>query len=479
VLAGRYRLERVLGRGGMGTVYAGHDEVLGREVAVKVLDLTVADATATARFTREARILASLQHPHIVAVHDFGTDESTAWLVMPLLPGPDLQTLVNQRGQLPVEAVTRYGRQTATALAAAHAAGIVHRDVKPANLMLAADGSVVLLDLGIARLADATAEAGGQGPLTKTGHILGSVPYLSPEVISGVPPGPPTDVYALGAVLFVLLTGRTPFPDDGTAGLAQHLHAPPPSPAALRPDTPAELERLLLRMLDKDPSARPTAADAAGALGGLGDAEARTVSFAPVTAVLPGAGDPPTRQLPAPAPTGPPGPARPARRRPRWLWPAAVAALALLALAAVVLTTFDGPGPGAAATGASTPATTSTAAPPPPTPPAASSEAPPPPTDAGDPVQAALADLEAAIDDAAASGALAEKETRDTYERLDKVRRALRDNDSNVDKEIEELDERVDKLEDRGDLTEGAADRVNAALDALNEALKEAAEQED
>ena len=107
VLAGRYRLERVLGRGGMGTVYAAHDEVLGRDVAVRVRDLTAADATAMARFTREARILAFLQHPHIVPVHDFGTDASTTWLVMPQLPGPDLQTLVNQQSQLPLDAVTR------------------------------------------------------------------------------------------------------------------------------------------------------------------------------------------------------------------------------------------------------------------------------------------------------------------------------------------------------------------------------------
>jgi eukaryotic-like serine/threonine-protein kinase len=479
VLAGRYRLERILGRGGMGTVYAAHDEALGRDVAVKVLDLTVADATAMARFTREARILASLQHPHVVAVHDFGTDASTAWLVMPLLPGPDLQTLIDQRGPQPVEAVTRYGGQAATALAAAHAAGIVHRDVKPANLTLAADGSVVLLDLGIARLADATTEAGGQGPLTKTGHILGSVPYLSPEVISGATPGPQTDVYALGAVLFALLTGRTPFPDDGTAGLAQHLRAPPPSPAALRPDTPVELERLLLRMLDKDPSARPTAADAAVTLGGLAGAEASTVRFAPVTTVLPVAGGPPTRQLSAAAPAGPPDPARTPRRRPRWPWPAAAAALALIALAAFALTRSDGPGPGAV-TGASTSASTSTAASPsPPPPPVATSEASPPPTDASDPVRTALADLEAAIDDAATSGALVDKEVRDTYERLDKVVRSLQDDDSDVDKEIEEFEERVDKLEDRGDLTEEAASRVKDALDSLNDAVTEALEQND
>jgi serine/threonine-protein kinase len=475
VLAGRYRLDRVLGRGGMGTVYAAHDEVLGRDVAVKVLDLTASDATAMARFAREARALASVQHPHIVAVHDFGTDASTAWLVMPLLPGPDLQTLINERGPLPVATVTRYGGQVATALAAAHAAGIVHRDVKPANLMLAADGSVILLDLGIARLADATAQAGGEGPLTKTGHILGSVPYLAPEVISGATPGPPADVYALGAVLFALLTGRTPFPDDGMAGLAQHLHTPPPSPADLRPDTPVELQRLLLRMLDKDPSARPTAADAAAALGGLAGAEARTAAFAPVTAVLPVAGDPPTRRLPAPAPTGPPNPAPTRRRPPRWLWPAAAAVLALLVLAAVVLTGADRQDPGAA-TDASWSAPTTTDAPPstpPPSTPAA--EAPTPtPTAAGDPVQTALADLQSAIDAAAGSGELAEDEAEDTYERLDKLRRVLREDKDDAEKEIDEFEERIDKLEDRGDLTEEAAATVNDAVDTLRDAVKEA-----
>jgi hypothetical protein len=477
VLAGRYRLERVLGRGGMGAVYAAHDEVLGRDVAVKVLDLTAADATAMARFAREARTLASLHHPHIVTVHDFGTDASTAWLVMPRLPGPDLQTLVNQRGPLPLEAVTRYGGQAATALAAAHSAGIVHRDVKPANLMLAGDGSVVLLDLGIARLADATAVIGEQGPLTGTGSILGSVPYLAPEIISGAAPGPPADMYALGGLLFALLTGRTPFPADGSAGLAQHLHAPPPSPTALRPDTPAELDRLVLRLLDKNPSARPTAAEAAATLGGLAGAEARTATFTAVTGVLPMAGDGRTRQLPAAAPTGASGPAVRSRRRPRWLWAAAAAAVGLLALAAVVLTGSDGADPGAVSDSA-TSATTSTAAPPSP-PPAADSEAETPPADAGDPVQTALGGLEAAIGAAVGSGGLEEKDARDAYDRLDKIRRALRENESDVDERIDEFEERLDKLEDRGDLPEEAAASLEDALDALRDAAEEALERDD
>lgn len=191
MLAGRYRVGEVLGRGGMGTVYAGVDELLGRPVAVKVLELGGADP-GIARFHREAQALAALEHPNVVTVHDFGTDGTRAWLVMPRLPGPDLQTLLNTRGPLPIDQVAEVGRQTAAALAAAHAAGIVHRDVKPANLTLGADGSVVLLDLGIARLGDASA------PLTRTGQVLGTVPYLAPEVIAGAPPQPPADLYALG-----------------------------------------------------------------------------------------------------------------------------------------------------------------------------------------------------------------------------------------------------------------------------------------
>ena len=471
VLAGRYRLDRVLGRGGMGTVYAAHDEVLGRDVAVKVLDLTAADATSMARFTREARILASLQHPHIVAVHDFGTDASTAWLVMPQLPGPDLQTLVNQHGPLPLETATRYGAQAATALAAAHTAGIVHRDVKPANLMLDGEGSVILLDLGIARLVDA-GTTGGHGPVTGTGLILGSVPYLAPEVISGAAPGPPADVYALGGVLFVLLTGRTPFPADGSAGLAQHLHAPPPSPAALRPDTPIDLQRLLLRMLDKDPSARPAAADVAAILSGAAGAEARTAVLTPAaggpaTAVLPAPGAPPTRQLPAPAPAGA---ARTPPRRPRWLWAAVAAAVALLVLAAVVLTRLDGQDSGAA-TGSSPTAATSTAAPP-----STSAPAPPPPADEtpdGDPVQTALADLQAAID-AAASGGLAEKDARDAYDRLEKIRRALQEKPADVAKQIEDFEQRLARLQDRGELPDDSAARLLESLASLRNAVEQA-----
>lgn len=279
LLAGRYRLATVLGRGGMGAVHRAHDQLLDRDVAVKLLDVAQAPDAAVQRFRREAQFLAGLAHPNVVTVFDFGTDESQAWLVMELLAGPTLQDLVNQRGPLPIEDVRRYAGQCAAALAAAHAAGITHRDVKPANLMLAADGTCKLLDLGIARLDGAVTT---QPALTQAGTILGTVPYLAPEVITGEAPQPPADLYALGGVMFALLTAHPPFAgEDLMAAMAQHVHAPVPHPAAMRADVPPELDALVVGLLAKDPAARPTATEVVAALDGSPSAAvAPTVALA-------------------------------------------------------------------------------------------------------------------------------------------------------------------------------------------------------
>ena len=266
MLAERYRLGPVLGRGGMGAVHRAHDELLGRDVAVKLLDVEQAPQAAVERFRREAQFLAGLSHPNVVTVFDFGTDDVRAWLVMELLAGPTLQELVNDRGPLPIAQARSYGRQCASALAAAHAAGITHRDVKPANLMLAADGTCKLLDLGIARLDGA---ATTQPALTQAGTILGTVPYLAPEVITGAAPEPPADLYALGGVLFALLTARPPFDaEDMMAAMAQHVHAPVPRPSSVRVDVPPDLDDLVVALLAKDPAARPSATDVIARLDG-------------------------------------------------------------------------------------------------------------------------------------------------------------------------------------------------------------------
>jgi len=217
----------------------------------------------------------------VVTIFDFGTDERTAWLVMELLPGPTLAKLVTDRGPLPVEQVIGYGRQCSEALAAAHAAGITHRDVKPANLMLAADGRCVLVDLGIARLAGASTST--QNALTGKGTILGTVAYVAPEIITGQTPGPPADQYALGAVLFSLLTGHAPFTGDTSAAVfGQHLYAAPPRPGSTRNDTPAALDDLVVALLGKDPVARPGATEVAQTLAAM------TVTGNPDAAAVPG-----------------------------------------------------------------------------------------------------------------------------------------------------------------------------------------------
>nr|WP_280139187.1 serine/threonine-protein kinase [Geodermatophilus dictyosporus] len=476
-LGGRYRLDSVLGRGGMGTVHAATDAVLGRRVAVKVLDLAVADDAGMARFRREAQVLAALEHPFVVTVFDFGVDASAAWLVMPLLPGPDLLTLVNRDGPLPVDDVARHGRQVAEALAAAHGAGIVHRDVKPANLMLAADGSCLLLDLGIARLTD---RAGGTS-LTGTGLVMGSMPFLAPEVIAGEPAGPAADLYGLGATLFTLLTGRPPFDADGAAVLAQHLHAVAPSAASLRPDTPAALDRLLTRLLDKDPAARPSAAQVAGALAG-------------VLAAAPDRGSSPTLVLPLPAATAPGHPADDGpRRRPVRLLAALGGGVAVLAVAGALWAgwgadpaTSTGAPASTSATAAPTTAVASTPAPAPapsvaptttaaptPSPTPAPAPAPAPvPQPAADPVQTALAGLRATVDGATSSGALTERGLRDVDRRVADIEEAVARGDAEkAGEKAGELEQRLEELQRDERLTADGAVQLAAALGDVRAAL--------
>ncbi|MFH0519333.1 protein kinase [Streptomyces sp. M41] len=258
--AGRYRLLESIGRGGMGEVWRAYDEALARHVAVKLLLPQDSDPTAVSRFRLEARTAARIDHPNVVSVRDFGEYDNRLFLVMELVAGDSLATTLVRSGPLPAERVARIAAEAAAGLAAAHRQGIVHRDIKPGNLLLDADGTLKIGDFGIARFMDDPGAA-----LTATGQIVGTSLYLAPERALGKPAGPASDVYALGCVLYQLLTGRPPFQaDTAVAILHQHLDAVPVPPRELGvPSLPPAFESYLLSLLAKEPEQRPTAQQAA------------------------------------------------------------------------------------------------------------------------------------------------------------------------------------------------------------------------
>ncbi len=259
VLGGRYALLGELGAGGMATVYRARDEVLGRDVAVKVLSPQfAADPGFLARFEREARHIAALSHPRIVTVFDCGIDRNTPFIVMELVAGRTLRQVLDEIGPLsPRDAVT-VAAAVCEALEAAHAAGLIHRDIKPENIVLSG-GEVKVLDFGIARTQD------GAGA-TRTHAVLGTAAYLSPEQASGGPVGPRADLYALGCVLYEMLTGAPPFTADSAVGVAyRQVHDDPGPVSALRPGVAAQLDWITARLLAKDPADRPPGAAAARA----------------------------------------------------------------------------------------------------------------------------------------------------------------------------------------------------------------------
>ncbi|WP_241995207.1 serine/threonine-protein kinase [Kribbella sp. VKM Ac-2568] len=263
-MADRYQLGEVLGRGGMGEVFRAVDEVLGRPVAVKLLrPLDHDPAAAAERFRREARAAAILNDTHVVAVYDFGQHGDRSYLVMELVEGRSVAEELSQTGPLPRDRAVDIIEQAAAGLAAAHRRDIVHRDIKPGNLLLTTDGTVKIADFGIAHLADE-----GAATLTVTGQIIGSTHYLAPERAQGRQAGKPSDIYALGCVLYQLVVGHPPFTaEHPTAILYQHVDTEPPRPSHVHPELGGPFEAVLLRMLAKDPAARPTATEiAAGAL---------------------------------------------------------------------------------------------------------------------------------------------------------------------------------------------------------------------
>jgi hypothetical protein len=292
LIANRYALVAPLGRGGMGVVWRAHDSVLGREVAIKEVVFPGAmpeqeRRPARARVMREARAAARLNHPAAVTLYDVVQDQGVTFIVMELVNAPTLADLVRHSGPLPVERVAEIGAQVAGALEAAHQAGIVHRDVKPGNVMVPERGTAKLADFGIASLQ-------GDPQLTSTGLVIGSPAYMAPEQAKGEPSGPPADFWALGATMFYAVEGGPPF-DRGTsiATLAAVVNDPP-----RRPQRAGPLAPLLTALLDKDPSSRPTGPALRAELDRL------TTRPAPPTEVLPVHGPGRSVPLPTPPPAG-------------------------------------------------------------------------------------------------------------------------------------------------------------------------------
>jgi predicted Ser/Thr protein kinase len=259
IFNGRYQAGRELARGGMAVVYLGQDLVLHRAVALKVLGGELSrNEGFVERFRREARAAAGLSHPNVVAVYDWGEANGSYFIVMEYVAGQTLAQLLRAEGPLSAGRAAAIGAEIAAALAAAHGQGVVHRDIKPGNVLVDPTGAVKVTDFGIARAA----QIGTDTPLTQTGTVLGTAAYLSPEQAEGRPADPRSDVYALGVVLYEMATGRPPFRGDTPVSIAyQHVRAQPEPPRSLNPAVPVWMEGVILRALAKDPDRRYRSAE--------------------------------------------------------------------------------------------------------------------------------------------------------------------------------------------------------------------------
>jgi hypothetical protein len=365
IVAGRYRLRERIGGGGMGAVWLADDERLGRAVAVKqVLPPAGTDEAAVRqqreRALREGRIAARLSHPHAISVYDVALEDGQPWLVMEYLPSRSLAAVLTEDGPLRVDQAAQIGAQVADALAATHAAGIVHRDVKPANILIGQGGRVE----GVVKITDfGISHASGDVTLTQTGQITGTPAFLAPEVAQGYEPGPAADVFALGATLYTCLEGEPPF---GMAGNSlQQLHRVAAG-VINPPRRSGAITDALLRMLAVDPQERPSMTEvrnelAAIAAGRGGDTTTVLAARTDVASTRPqpaGSVPPPRTVVDAARPAGSrtatgddSGPAAPTRRRRVTPWVIGAALALLLVVGAVWAATRSGPDPGTGASG--------------------------------------------------------------------------------------------------------------------------------
>ena len=328
VLSGRYRLDELLASGGMAQVWQGTDEVLRRQVALKLLHPHLAaDESFVARFRQEAVAVARLAHPGIVAIYDTSSDDGVEAIVMELVPGRTLRERLDDGTPIDPWQAAGLAAQVAEALDVAHRAGLVHRDIKPANVLLAGDGRVKVADFGIAKALEA-------GDFTQPGLMVGTARYVAPEQVEGKPVDPRTDIYSLGVVLYEMLCGRAPFDGEGEAAIAlARLQRDPLRPRQVRPGVPKPLEEVVCRALSRDPDDRyASAADLRAALLAAGaspnadvELEETRLTRAPAAPVPTGAAAP----VPVPAP--PSGPSFRQTER-SWLVPTVLLVVIALAL---------------------------------------------------------------------------------------------------------------------------------------------------
>jgi serine/threonine-protein kinase len=450
VLNGRYEVESRLGEGGMATVFGGSDRLLGRKVAIKVLARQYAkDRTAVERFRREAQAAAGLNHPNVVSVFDTGSDEGVHYIVMEQVQGRTLADIIRNESALPPSRAADIAVGICRALASAHEKGMVHRDVKPGNVLLTPEGGVKVADFGIARVASVDT-------LTATGSVMGTASYLSPEQARGGSIDPRSDIYSLGCVLYEMLTGKPPFDGETPLSIAyKHVEEQPVPPSSLNPAVPAELEAVVEKAMAKDPDDR---------YGSAAEMARDLREAAPTAPLEPTAAVPEVERTDV-LPVSPQGPAsteplpatvtRDVRRR-WWPFAAVAGALAALALALALTLGRENPLPTAS------PSPTSSVEP---TSPAPTTTTPPP-----------ILSLEAAI--AQFESALGGLDSDVQNELVDRANEALEsfdrgDRDQALEK-IGELRGKAEELAGEEEISSSDADALLAAVAGLESAIQAA-----
>jgi eukaryotic-like serine/threonine-protein kinase len=462
VVAGRYRLDRSIGTSGMAEVFIATDLQLRRSIAVKRLPSTaMEDATAQARFAREARALARVNDPNVVTVFDIVVDDGRPFMIMELVEGTTLRDLVDAERRLEPARVISIASGICSGLAAVHANGIVHRDMKPSNVFLTTSGAVKIGDFGIASVASDV-------KVTRAGEVFGSAPYVSPEQVTGDQVDPRADLYSLGCVMFEMATGRPPFAGDDPAALAyQHVHTKPERADALVQGFPPALASMIDRLMAKDPEDRPESADAVlrsleamplPSASDVGDVSTQRLTPVAATDLLPEAA--PLRRPPLP-------PRQPPRSSSSLLWSAGLVAGIILLL--VVHSIYGGAGSAVRAKTPAKPRSSSPAMSPTPGP---SPPSPIPSSPSVGSVESATTALIGLVQELISSRAVDEHLARDLQHGVEDISRALNGGEATkIMDSLGRLQDKTDNGLERAEISSQDAQRLDEAINALASAI--------